>query len=110
MQARHWSTSEGVRTMTNIRQPAAGDTQQTEVRVPIESMDVITRKPDAGRAESKFEKVVVLPNRDDKDPSNHAWADARFATDILSEHGLLFALLMPRSEERRVGKASGTRR
>jgi hypothetical protein len=24
-----------------------------------------------------------------------AWADARFATDIMSEHGLFFALLMP---------------
>jgi len=81
--------------MTNGRQQAVEDTQQTEVRVPIESMDVITRTPDATRPESKFEKVVVLPNRDDKDPSNHAWADARFATDILSEHGLFFALLMP---------------
>jgi hypothetical protein len=81
--------------MTNGRQQAVEDTQQTEVRVPIESMDVITRTPDAARPESKFEKVVVLPNRDDKDPSNHAWADARFATDILSEHGLFFALLMP---------------
>lgn len=81
--------------MTNGRQQAVEDTQETDLRVPIESMDVITRTPDAGRAESKFEKVVVLPNRDDKDPSNHAWADARFATDILSEHGLFFALLMP---------------
>lgn len=68
---------------------------QVEVSVPVESMDVITRTPQAGAPESKFEKVVVLPNRDDKDPSNHAWADARFATDILSEHGLFFALLMP---------------
>src|SRR5688572_17199505 len=85
----------GGTTMTNGRQQAVEDTQQTEVRVPIESMDVITRTPDATRPESKFEKVVVLPNLDDKDPSNHAWADARFATDILSEHGLFFALLMP---------------
>jgi hypothetical protein len=81
--------------MTNNKQPAVEDTQQAEVRSPIESMDVITRTPDAARAESKFEKVVILPNRDDRDPSNHAWADARFATDILSEHGLFFALLMP---------------
>jgi hypothetical protein len=65
------------------------------VRVPIESMDILTRSPDATKPESKFEKVVVLPNRDDNDPSNHAWADARFASDILAEHALFFALLMP---------------
>ncbi|MGH2450792.1 MAG: DUF2935 domain-containing protein [Candidatus Limnocylindria bacterium] len=71
------------------------DETETEPRVPVDSMDVLTRTPNAAGAESKFEKVVVLPNADDKDPSNHAWADARFATDILSEHGLFFALLMP---------------
>src|SRR5207253_11467703 len=65
-----------------------------EVRAPVESMDIITRTPNASGPESKFEKVVILPNADDKDPANHAWADARFATDILSEHGLFFALLM----------------
>lgn len=67
----------------------------SEVRVPVDTMDVITRKPNAKKAESKYEKVVVVPNADDKSASNHAWADARFATDILSEHGLFFALLMP---------------
>lgn len=66
-----------------------------EPRAPVESMDVITRAAGRSTGESKFEKVVILPNADDKDPSNHAWADARFATDILSEHGLFFALLMP---------------
>lgn len=71
------------------------DDAPVEVRVPVDSMVVITRKPNATRPESKYEKVVVLPNADDKDASNHAWADARFATDILSEHGLFFALLMP---------------
>jgi hypothetical protein len=83
----------GVVTMTTQHQ--TDDAQQAEMRVPIDSMDVITRTPEARRPESKFEKVVIVPNRDDKDPSNHAWADARFATDILSEHGLFFALLMP---------------
>ena len=29
------------------------------------------------------------------DPAQHAWADARFATDIMAEHALFFALLMP---------------
>jgi hypothetical protein len=66
-----------------------------EVQVPVDTMDVITRKPNATAPETKYEKVVILPNADDKDASNHAWADARFATDILSEHGLFFALLMP---------------
>ena len=67
----------------------------SEVVVPIESMDVITRSPRATGPESKYEKVVILPNADDLDASNHAWADARFATDIMAEHALFFALLMP---------------
>lgn len=45
--------------------------------------------------ESPFEKTVVVPNLENKDAGAHAWADARFATDILAEHGLFFALLMP---------------
>jgi hypothetical protein len=48
-----------------------------------------------GTVEKPFEKPVLLPQVDDQDPSRHAWADARFATDIMSEHGLFFALLMP---------------
>jgi hypothetical protein len=63
--------------------------------VPVESMDVITRSPRAQGPESTYEKVVILPNRDDQDVSNHAWADSRFATDIMAEHALFFALLMP---------------
>jgi hypothetical protein len=82
--------------MADTRRDVIDDaSDEVQVRIPVESMDVITRTPDAARPESKFEKVVVVPNRDDRDPSNHAWADARFATDILSEHGLFFALLMP---------------
>lgn len=45
--------------------------------------------------EQPFEKPVVVPAVGNQDPSAHAWADARFATDILAEHGLFFALLMP---------------
>lgn len=59
------------------------------------TMDVITRSPDAGRPESPYEKPVIAPRTDDKDPGRHAWADARFAADILAEHALFFALLMP---------------
>jgi Domain of unknown function (DUF2935) len=45
--------------------------------------------------EEPFEKPMILPENEDSDPARHAWADARFATDIMSEHGLFFALLMP---------------
>jgi hypothetical protein len=45
--------------------------------------------------EQPFEKPVVVPIVGNQDPTAHAWADARFATDILAEHGLFFALLMP---------------
>lgn len=45
--------------------------------------------------EAPFEKPVILPEDGDNDPANHAWADARFATDIMAEHGTFFALLMP---------------
>ena len=59
------------------------------------TMDVLTRSPGAAGPESRYEKVMVLPNADDPDPARHAWADARFAADILAEHALFFALLMP---------------
>lgn len=45
--------------------------------------------------EQPFEKPVVVPAIDNKDAATHAWADARFATDIMAEHALFFALLMP---------------
>lgn len=53
-----------------------------------------TRSPD-GTLESPYEKPVVVPSEADQDPSHHAWSDARFATDIMSEHAEFFALLMP---------------
>lgn len=45
--------------------------------------------------ELPYEKTVVVPAADNKDPGTHAWADARFATDIMAEHAFFFALLMP---------------
>ncbi len=45
--------------------------------------------------ESQFEKPVTVPKAENQDPAAHAWADARFATDIMAEHALFFALLMP---------------
>jgi len=58
-------------------------------------MDVFTRKAGGTGPETPTEKVMVLPKAGDNDPSNHAWADARFTADILAEHALFFALLMP---------------
>jgi hypothetical protein len=60
-----------------------------------EGMETLTRSPGAAGPESSYEKVVILPTREDRDPAHHAWADARFAADILAEHALFFALLMP---------------
>ena len=48
-----------------------------------------------GSPESPFEKLVVLPSEDIDDPAIHAWADARFAIDIMAEHAQFFVLLMP---------------
>lgn len=46
-------------------------------------------------AESAYEKPMLLPEQGQRDPGLHAWADARFAIDIMAEHALFFALLMP---------------
>jgi len=69
---------------------------QIDGQVPgARGMDVLTRKPGTRAPESGYEKVVILPKMEDRDLSTHAWADARFAADILAEHALFFALLMP---------------
>ena len=59
-----------------------------------EGFHTYTRSGDA-TLEPPYEKPVVVPGADDASPAHHAWADARFATDIMSEHALFFALLMP---------------
>src|SRR5688572_26528722 len=59
------------------------------------SMDVLGRSPGANVPESGYEKLMVLPKLGDDDVGKHAWADARFGADILAEHALFFALLMP---------------
>lgn len=58
-------------------------------------MDVFARTLGASEPESPSEKLVILPKRDDRDVPAHAWADARFAADIMAEHAYFFALLMP---------------
>lgn len=45
--------------------------------------------------EEPYEKPVVVPAGGENDVALHAWADARFATDIMAEHALFFAHLMP---------------
>ncbi len=56
--------------------------------------EVITRPPVKPPGKS-YEKVVIVPAVGDMDPKKHAWADARFWTDIMAEHALFFAILMP---------------
>ena len=72
------------------------DPQQRASRAPAKVPGIIihTRSGD-GSTESNFEKPVLLPEEGQQDPNLHAWADARFATDIMAEHALFFALLMP---------------
>ena len=56
---------------------------------------VLYSRDGSGRPESAYEKPMVLPAPDQADPALHGWADARFAVDIMAEHALFFALLMP---------------
>jgi hypothetical protein len=57
-------------------------------------MMVLTRRG-GDTLESPHEKPIILPREGDMDPAKHAWADAFFATQILSEHGLFLSLMMP---------------
>lgn len=70
-------------------------TTQREIPRAALDMDVFARTPGADAPETPTEKLVILPKREDRDVAAHAWADARFATDILAEHAHFFALLMP---------------
>jgi hypothetical protein len=67
-----------------------------QVSSPIAAqMDVFGRSPGQRQPESQYEKLMILPKLEDADAARHAWADARFTADILAEHALFFALLMP---------------
>lgn len=48
-----------------------------------------------GKDLGPYEKPVILPIPGNNDPVVHAWADARFVTDIMVEHAFFFTLLMP---------------
>ncbi len=49
----------------------------------------------SGDLELPYEKPVIVPVPEERDATVHAWADARFWADIMSEHAFFFALLMP---------------
>ena len=66
-----------------------------QVPAAAHGMDVFARTTGALEPESPSEKLVILPKRDDRGVAAHAWADARFAADIMAEHAYFFALLMP---------------
>ena len=68
--------------------------QQQTARESNDGMMMYTRSG-GQELERPFEKPVVVPVFENQDPAAHAWADARFAVDIMAEHGLFFALLMP---------------
>lgn len=65
-------------------------------------------KLDGGKVESPYEKKMILADPTNEEPRDLAWADARFATDIMSEHAFFFTLLMPEevaAEQRREAQA-----
>lgn len=71
------------------------DDQRTSAGGSIPQGFVIHTRSGGTEAESAFEKPMLLPDPAERSPSLHAWADARFAVDIMAEHALFFALLMP---------------
>lgn len=68
--------------------------QRTSMPVQMSGLAIHTRRGDA-KTESPTEKPVILPATDQQAPGLHAWADARFAVEIMAEHAFFFALLMP---------------
>jgi hypothetical protein len=47
------------------------------------------------QVQAPYEKPVLMAALDNREARDLVWADARFAIDIMSEHALFFALLMP---------------
>ena len=68
--------------------------ESQSTRSPLPGFIVHTRSGGT-EVESIFDKPMILPEQGEQSPSLHAWADARFATDIMAEHALFFVLLMP---------------
>lgn len=72
--------------------PQAASSMRATSRLPG---FVVHTRSGGDQAESAYEKPMILPALDEQSPSLHAWADARFAIDIMAEHALFFTLLMP---------------
>ena len=68
---------------------------QAALRTKSQSGMVTYTRGGGKELEGLYEKPVVVPAAGNSDPAFHAWADARFATDIMAEHAFFFALLMP---------------
>lgn len=47
------------------------------------------------KPESRYEKQMILAGSTNQEAGDLAWADARFAVDIMAEHSLFFSMLMP---------------
>jgi hypothetical protein len=62
---------------------------------PVSAKTRTYTRQGSGQLELPYEKPVIVPRPDEDDATVHAWADARFWADIMSEHALFFALLMP---------------
>ena len=62
---------------------------------PVAVMTRTYTRQGNGQLELPYEKPVIVPRPHEDDATVHAWADARFWADIMSEHALFFALLMP---------------
>src|SRR5688572_33199812 len=68
---------------------------QATVRARAQTGLVTYTRGGGKELEGVYEKPVIVPAADNNDPAFHAWADARFAIDIMAEHAFFFALLMP---------------
>lgn len=71
-------------------------TQRSERRPAPQAPGFVVHTRSGGDwAESAYEKPMILPTLEEQSPGMHAWADARFAIDIMAEHAVFFTLLMP---------------
>ncbi len=68
---------------------------QATVRTKTQTELVTYTRSGGKELEGQYEKPVIVPAAENNDSTLHAWADARFATDIMAEHAFFFALLMP---------------
>jgi hypothetical protein len=68
---------------------------QETIKSETHSVLTVNTRTGGRELELPYEKPVLLPVADNHDPAVHAWADARFATEIMAEHAFFFALLMP---------------